>query len=282
MKKSILAIATFAAGMAFADSTTVTNDLVIGVLPLQMAANQSEIVIAVPWVEAGTNIAANAGVAVSNLVKTAGLTAGDELLYYDVGQKEFKVWELTDVGGTLYWVPEAEGLAADSATLKRGNAAIVKRLSNVNIATNIFVVGQYTTNAVDNTEIAAATVGQGAILSSYTLAAPPYSEGTDGYIDLNDFTWGKVWPKDTLVLGVASNETTNITYFRQLVRGKDEQGQECWGTNRTITITSGNITIAGRKVFTKAGCIPVGTGFWYNRTTNDTAEVNWTKTEENE
>lgn len=277
MKKSILAIATFAAGMAFADSTTVTNDLVIGVLPLQMAANQSEIVIAVPWVEAGTNIAANAGVAVSNLVKTAGLTAKDQLLYYDVGQKEFKVWELTDVGGTLYWVPEAEGLAADSATLKRGNAAIVKRLSNVNIATNIFVVGQYTTNAVDNTEIAAAPQPKSS--SAFTLAAPPYPEGgSDGFIDLNGFRWNDASPKDTLILGVSSNEQTGVVFYRQLVWGRENEGANyCWGTNYTPMITNGDVTYPGTKVFTPAGKIPVGTGFWYNRTTNEAATVEWTK-----
>ena len=141
----------------------------IGILR-KAAANKREIV-PVPW----TKFAAGAeDIAVSNLVKTAGLTAGDKLYVYDDSAKRYATWELQS---DKTWKPvktvkmvngKLEVQTADSpevATVKRGSGVWLERQDT---SKPIALVGQY--EAVGATTVVAAGT---AALPSWNLIASP-------------------------------------------------------------------------------------------------------------
>ena len=141
----------------------------IGILR-KAAANKREIV-PVPW----TKFAAGAeDIAVSNLVKTAGLTAGDKLYVYDDSAKRYATWELQS---DKTWKPvktvkmvngKLEVQTADSpevATVKRGSGVWLERQDT---SKPITLVGQY--EAVGATTAVAAGTPT---LPSWNLIASP-------------------------------------------------------------------------------------------------------------
>ena len=141
----------------------------IGILR-KAAANKREIV-PVPW----TKFAAGAeDIAVSNLVKTAGLSAGDKLYVYDDSAKRYATWELQS---DKTWKPvktvkmvngKLEVQTADSpevATVKRGSGVWLERHD---ITKPIHFVGQH--EAVGATTVVAAGT---AALPSWNLIASP-------------------------------------------------------------------------------------------------------------
>ena len=236
--KSIFAASLLVAGAAFADSTEVTTEYVLGVFPLSVS--EGENIINVPWVESGTT---GAGVAVTNLVKTANLTKGDSLLWYnpDVGQQKFYGWHVVsnEVSGTQYWQPtetinsygEKEFIESDSKTLSKGDAIILK----VANAGTVDIVGQYAEGNGSGIDVAAGS----SAAPKYTLFAPP---GVDAVCDINTgltFT-GTIDPKDMIWLADGT----------EVRRGKNN---DTW-----LGFKAGNIL----EPITSPS-IPKGQGAWY-------------------
>ena len=188
--KSIFAVSLLAAGAAFADTTEVETSYVVGVFPVAVSAGEN--IINVPWVESGTT---GAGVAVTNLVKTSNLTAGDSLIWYNPSDAKFYGWHVS--GG--YWVPtttitsygEKSFISSDSKTLSKGDAIILK-VANAGTA---YIVGQYDAGKGSGVAVTAGTSTN----PTYTLFAPP---GVDTGCAINgglEFT-GTVDDKDMIWL----------------------------------------------------------------------------------
>ena len=261
--KYIFAASLLVAGAAFADSTDVDTEFVVGVFPLTLQANVAETAIFVPWIESG----GTTGVAVSNLVKTAGLVAndgvnvtkGDELLWYD-GSK-FEAWELTtnSTDGVSYWVSAAQGAAADAQRIARGQSIILRRNNNYASATTVYLVGQYT-NASASSSIAGGTKAS----PTYTLIAPTAVSGT---VNLKTKLSG-VAAKNDAVTFIDGSTKKLKTY---VYNGTN------WGTPGFDTTKSPPLP-----TFTPASdadmTLSAGYGFWYKRCSGADAEeaiVNW-------
>ena len=135
--KSIFAVSLFMAGAAFADTTTVETEYVLGVLPVSISGNQ--VILSIPWIESGRDVD---GIAVSNLVKTAGLTDGDNLLWYNPADEKFEAWEVDgNEWKAVSSVSDLEKTKVEtgSTALLRGQAVILRRDSAS--STTIYIVG---------------------------------------------------------------------------------------------------------------------------------------------
>lgn len=285
--KSIFAASLLVAGAAFAGTTEVTNDLVIGVLPIPLAAEQKEAILSIPWIEAGTNTSAEAGIAATNLIKTAGLSVDDTLTWYNTNDSEtpYQQWKIVaGAGGTNYWGSAKKMLTLDSVSpaelgtstiMKRGQALILTRVGEPASlpATNVYIVGQYTSNSAGTTTFAKATTSAGKVQYTYTLAAPPQVDqigSVPGYIELNSNTWTNVGRRDTLIIG--SGEKAPVEFIRGKVKVNNADVYY-WGTNTFVLIDDGPY---GKMVFDPSALIPIGQGFWYKSTdTNDNVTVEW-------
>ena len=242
MKAKVFSASLLLAGLAFAGTTEVTDEYVLGVMPL--AISGKEVIINIPWVEAGT---AGGGVAVTNLVKTTGLTEGDNLLWYSPSDSKYRIWQATLHGGVLYWDAvssisqiDSSRVASDSPVLARGQALILKRKSEA--STTIYIVGQYTSASAS-----AITVSKG-----FNLLAPPIVSGS---VNLATCDW----------TGAAEGDAIIPAYGTRYVRHGSSWGQ--W------TYTKGT----GTWNFAEANTIDVsaGQGFWYERFANVSFNFNW-------
>ena len=187
MKRSIVVVALLAAGFAVAGTTEFSTDSVIGVLPV-CASNKTEVILSVPWVQAGDG----GDIAVSNLVKTTGLTYGENgatLSLYDPdkddGDGGYWTWNLTSntTDNVVYW-DEATGLDPSARTIKRGMALFLTR-KEADTNNTIYIIGQVGSTASITNVIKGATNVGGELVPSYTLIAPPCITA-NGYIGLND------------------------------------------------------------------------------------------------
>ena len=272
--KSIFAASLLVAGAAFADTTTVDTEYVLGVLPVAVT---NETIVAIPWIEAG---GASAGIAVTNLIKTATLAVGDILYWYDPsankGNGSYYTWKVSESAGVKYWenvLMATEGLTvaagADNASLLRGQAAFLKRTDSC-VTTNIYVVGQYT-NAVANTITTTIAAKKDTNIPSYTLLAPPYAEmlgSHAGYIDLNDSSidWGSPTLDDAIIVGIkyVTFKEKTVGVQDKYVWGTDSESKSGWGKYNGTT-------------FTRSAEVPVGKGLWYVSYRTSPGEVNWFK-----
>lgn len=219
MKKSIFCSALFIVGATFAGETEITTDNVVGVMPVS-ANGRPQVILSVPWVAEGGGFDT---IAVSNLVKTASLTAGPEgdpadgeyagdMLYWydnDTEVKNFKFWRLaTTSSGVKYWraVEDGDGAQAgapDVPQLSRGQAVILQRASSNEV---IYVVGQVGTNATVTTTIAPSSDGS---TPTYTLVAPPTASSSA--VNVNDFTFhGEINSADRITSDVVGNLVVTI------------------------------------------------------------------------
>ena len=179
MKKNAFLVASAvvcASASLFADN--VQGDNVFGVLPVLSKAEDT--IVAVPW--CACSAADDQPIAISNIVKTANLTA-DDMVYVLEGSSSataYKAWELKDSGGVLYWVSvENEGSggsgsspAADTATAKRGTAIRLHRQNPTDGEGNakpFYLFGQVGTLSTITTDIEPGSSESPA----YTLIAPP-------------------------------------------------------------------------------------------------------------
>ena len=235
--KTIFAASLLATGVAFADTAAVDAECVIGVLPVALAANQQEIILNIPWIEAGRS---SGGVAVANLVKTAGLAVNDSLLWYDTSTSKYEGWHIESINGTNQWVASASVLPTGISTvvvgataLNRGQAILLSRASVA--STTIYIVGGTTDVTASPLEMAAGTAQN----PVFTLFAPPTVSATG----INSLTWdGTIDPNDYIVLA----DGTQVKY---------DTSEEEW--------ISYSYDEYGRLVSNKDPEIPVGTGAWY-------------------
>ena len=238
--KIFLSASLLAVGVAFAKD--VTTDYVLGAMPISLAAGQTEVIIGVPWIEPGQG---SEGIAVSNIVKTANLSVGDLLCWYDTNATSWKFWRLTNGANDVkYWQSvvtsnDESGFSATDASetaLKRGEAVLLNRRSGTTPATTIYVVGQYSAAATDTI-----TLPRG----KTTLIAPPRDTATD----LNSrVTWTNVTAGDQILVQSGSGASAKIYVW--------DSSLEKWGSqtveNFEFVFTAGAVVPAGHGAFFKA------------------------------
>jgi len=246
MKAKVFSASLLFAGLAFAGTTEVTNEYVLGAMPL--AISGTEVIINIPWVEAGT---AGGGVAVTNLVKTTGLTEGDNLLWYSPSDRKYRIWQAADHEGVLYWdaVSSITGIgetrvASDSPVLARGQALILKRQTTGD-PTTIYIVGQYTSASAS-----AITVSKG-----FNLLAPPIVGGS---VDLAD--------PDRDWTGAANGDAIILASGTRYVRNNGSWGQWTYDTETGLwSFEAVNSSIP----------VYAGQGIWYERFANTSFDFSW-------
>ena len=273
MKKSILVASLLVAGVAIADSTEITCDNVLGVLPVSVPSNKVEIILSVPWVEPGGN---SDTVAVSNLVKTAGLRTGQngfKLDWYDIGNTNFNSFVLGESNGTNYW-DEASGgpVKPEDCVIKQGEALMltIPTVENPPLTNTFYIVGQVGTNATITTTITGATVTETdagiKTNATWTLLAPPNASTTA--IPLNELfaaenIEGEINQKDEIVtdsygVQVLRYVRTSNTFDAEI--GIYPTGNERWTVEARI---NGNANV------------PAGRGFWYKRCAPTDLKIKW-------
>lgn len=237
--KYIFAVSLLAAGAAFADTTEVETSYVMGVFPLTVG---KQAIINIPWIEAGADASdASATIAVTNLIKTATLKAGDQLFYYD--GSGYKAWYVDGDGDAVkVWKPYTDatvqtvsvGAMGDLKVLERGRALILNRAASYsdNSTTNVYIVGQYTSAAAPTISI-----GNG-----YTLLAPPVVTN----VNLVAYNWSGAHDGDQLIVGVTDR------YIRK---------NGAWG-QRTYNASTYAWSFEEKETIT----LPAGTGLFYYNT----------------
>lgn len=244
MKAKVFSASLLLAGLAFAGTTEVTNEYVLGAMPL--AISGTEVIINIPWVEAGT---AGGGVAVTNLVKTTGLVAGDNLLWYSPSDSKYRIWQATNHGGVLYWdavssITEigSSRVASDSPVLARGQALILKRQTPGD-PTTIYIVGQYTSASAS-----AITVSKG-----FNLLAPPIVGGS---VNLATCTWTGAADGDAIILASGTRYVRNDGSWGQWTYDKETGLWSFEAVNSSIPVSAGQ-------------------GIWYERFANASFDFSW-------
>jgi len=252
MKKSIFSASVLIAGLAFAGATQVTDEYVLGVMPVA-TSGKSQVILSIPWVQEGgvTNV-----IAVTNLVKTAGLAAGDKLTWYDTDAGKYQQWQVVVRDGIGYWDPVTAVEPSDSyetpatdAALAQGQAVVLTTTAS---PTTLYVVGQVGANSSVTTTVSG---------NSWTLLAPP--RGSTSEVDFNTCASdGNGWAsceEDEITTGVLNG--TRKTYTCKNV-GSPESPSYKWTTSVFST--------------SHTAMIPAGQGFWYNRKKSGSVTITWT------
>ena len=254
MKTKMLSLVPlFAAGAVFATPTEFSSSYVIGAMPVSLASGQTEAIISIPWVESG---AATEGIAVSNIVKTANLTDGDMLYWYNTSTSSWDMWYLTTgTGDVKYWqsvsTSDTSGdelggfhkVDASATPLNRGEAILLKRSGTT--ATTIYVIGQYSASATESLTIAKGSKASPKV----TMIAPPKAAATD----LNDATWTNVGSGDLIYIRAGDGGLVK-TFFYQ----NGEWGYETVDFSKDTPV-----------VFNQTAIVPIGCGAFYVSQTDD-------------
>ena len=234
---TFLSVSMLATCSAFAASTA-TSENVIGVL--RVDSPYARTIVAVPWVAAGVEAG---DIKVTDIVKTANLSEGDELHYYNGAN--FNSWRLN---GNKEWVPANQvsenggsGTSPDSAVqgLPRGGALILVRKEPAN---PIFLQGQYS-----SAPMSAQTLASGGTKMSpvYSLIAPPSTTGKD--FDLMSGTWSNVGAYDQIIIQQAGGKNIVCQWSDSAWKVGEWTGEVPF---KTFSLTA-------------APSIPAGTGCWY-------------------
>ena len=254
--KSIFAASLLVAGAAFADTTTVDTEYVLGVMPVT-ADGKTQVILSVPWVAEGST---NLAVTVTNLVKTAGLADGDKLTWYNPSTQKYMAWEV-ETDGTVapYWKPvpswgSSSVLPAGGEAILRGEAIVLTREATSGA---IYVIGQVGTSGATTTTTISATDGDG----SWELLAPPQAS-TDA-VDFNSAASdGSNW--STCVGDEITVDGANGLFktYKCVDRGEAKNPRYVWATSKYAK--------------TPTAMIPAGRGFWYHRAANkDELTITW-------
>ncbi|MBQ7234366.1 MAG: hypothetical protein IJS36_03050, partial [Kiritimatiellae bacterium] len=237
------------AGAAFATATTVDSSYVLGVMPVT-ATGKNQVILSIPWVAEGGATA----IAVTNLVKTAGLEADDTLTWYDTTASKYKQWKVTKNGEVGYWTPvtvtDDTGsyvTPAENATLLRGQAVVLMRKSTSN---PIYVIGQVGASGSVTTEIEPAASESA---PKYTLIAPPVASGAVFDLNTASLFTGTIHANDEITTDVVNGMPVKF------VRNADNTG---WRYVNDLTGTSAKV--------------PAGRGFWYKRCGTGSLSITWT------
>lgn len=245
MKKLIALFCVASAVTAFAD-TPAASDNVFGVLRVDSTAEQT--IVSIPWEAPG-----GGAIKVKDAIKTANLTKGDQLYYYDATATtpSYKLWVLGDNGWegatTVKDGDDGKGAIAASAggdeMLARGGALILVRHAP---SMPFYLYGQYTSSAAE-VNLATPASDAGVDTAAYSLIAPPKTVAdTDGYILLANATWTNIETTDNIVLPSGQVLNWNGT---------------SWGV-MTYQDAQGKWTFEG-KWDTSGAKIPMGQGVWF-------------------
>lgn len=226
------------------DGTTVAklvSENTVGVLKTATSAKKA--IIAVPWL----SLADGGNISVANLVKTAGLTAGDKLHVYNKAASRYDVYELA---ADRAWTPKAiykvgadgtvEAVSSgtpETTTVARGNGVWLERQDT---AKAIVSYGQVASGTVATT-IDAGTAEK----PTWNLLAVPTTTAVDVAA-----TFGAS-EADTLIVPTAGAP--------KICTVKDG----AWGYEKAVSVTD-KFGKTGVKVVRETVTeLPAGTGFWY-------------------
>lgn len=263
----IFAASLVVACAAFADSTTITTDSVIGVMPVKTTKEQ--VILSIPWSESVD------GVAVTNLVKTAGLNYDATLTWYNTSDGgKYAHWHLSDADadGVRYWVPrtgateeEVFTVAADNAVIKRGDALVLTGTNST--STSIFyVVGPVGATSSITTAVERATIQAEKVVPSYTLLAFPGATGEAvnanslQFIDPEDPEADPVDNRDRIIVDFVGSQPAE--FVRRVVEISKGTSARRWVSVYDQTNAS-------------SAMIPAGRGFWYKRYGTGKMSVVW-------
>lgn len=259
MKKTALLTVSALLAVAPVFASDVEGSNVFGLLTVLSKATDT--IVAVPWCECST--ADDQPIAISNIVKTANLTAGDKLAALSTNGVYLNTWTLkSGTGDVLYWDSDKTvvesgvtdtTIAADKTFAARGTAILLHRQSPTEDgnAKPFYLYGQ-----VGTTETVTSTIenaGASETTPVYTLIAPP----TDGDVNilsaLSDAVSG-----DSIVVrnlnGIARTYTYNGSDWTY--RARPDSATE------TIALTIN---------------ISAGTGAWYvSRNSSAKPTITWT------
>lgn len=196
MKRVLFTVAILAASVCAADEITSSN--VLGILPVTSSAKRT--IVSVPW--CAMSATDNAAIQVSNVVKTANLTAGD-MLHFVNSDGSYLSWRLANGAGDVkFW--ESVNIATEGGftvspnahdqTVARGNCIVlIRQYPGTKAEPNTFYLyGQVGTSASVETTVVAGTSESPA----YTLIAAP----TAAAWKVNDITWSKVGENDSICI----------------------------------------------------------------------------------
>lgn len=244
MKKSFLAASLLIAGVVFADTTTVDTEYVLGVLPVS-TTGRNEVILSIPWVAEGTG----GNIAVSNLVKTAGLPSGTTLTWYNTSRSRYEAWNIENG----QW-KEATELDAAVHALPQGNAVVLSTTGTM--PATVYVVGQVGTSVSTTTEISANSHDK------WFLLAPPCASMSE----VNFNTAASVGGDWSACVGdeiVVDSANGLLKTYKCVDRGESADTETypryVWTTSKYSA--------------THTAMIPAGRGFWYHRSANNTDEV---------
>lgn len=247
MKKSFLVASLLIAGVVFADTTTVDTDYVLGVLPVS-TTGRDQVILSIPWVAEGTG----GNIAVSNLVKTAGLPTGTgvtKLTWYNTSAGKYETWSLEDG----QW-KEASEVDPATKVLPQGNAVVLSTTGD--LPDTVYVVGQVGTSGTPTTSIAADSGDK------WFLLAPPCASTIE--VDFNTAaSVGGDWSAcvgDEIVVDAANGL---LKTYKCVDRGESANTETY---PRYVWTTS-------KYAATHTAMIPAGRGFWYHRSASNTGAV---------
>ena len=223
----------------------VASENKLGVLQTVSAAKKT--IIAVPWLSL-TGLTDGNAIAVADLVKTAGLTAGDKLHVYNKAESRYDVYELA---ADRAWTPKAiykvgadgtvEAVSSgtpETTTVARGNGVWLERHDTTKA---IVSYGQVASGTV------ATTIDAGmAENPTWNLLAVP----TTTAVDIKT-TFGAS-EADTLIVPMAGAP--------KICTVKDG----AWGYAKSVPVTDASGNKLGVRVERETVTeLPAGTGFWY-------------------
>ncbi|MBQ4384911.1 MAG: hypothetical protein II823_03180 [Kiritimatiellae bacterium] len=240
MKKSFLVASLLIAGVVSADTTTVDTDYVLGVMPVS-TASRKQVILSIPWVAEGTG----GNIAVSNLVKTAGLPTGTgvtKLTWYNTSAGEYETWSL-EAG---QW-KEASEVDPATKVLPQGNAVVLSTTGD--LPDTVYVVGQVGTSATYATVITEGSAGK------WFLLAPPCA--STSAVDFNTYaTFSGDCIGDRITVD-------GVNYFTYMNVGTTESPTYKWTRSKYAV--------------EHTAMIPAGRGFWYQRaeTNSGALTITW-------
>lgn len=203
---------------------------------LRVDSSDPVTVVSVPWVGVGST---DGKIAVTDVVKTANLKAGDELYFYD--GSDYKMWRLTaekqwEIAGT-------QNGDVPSASLTRGGAIILKRTTP---ASCFYLYGQYEATAAAATALPE---------NAYSLIAPPKTDAANGVIALSSAKWTGITSSDHIILPNGNQLDWNGTAWGKKTYSGPDDWTGTWSTTDAV--------------------IPMGQGVWFKAGAGAEKSVQW-------
>ena len=263
----LVASAVVCASMSVVADDTVQGGNVFGILTV--LSKSTDTIVAVPWCECSTN--ENKSIAISNIVKTANLSVGDELYALNDSREKVNKWELSEgEGGVKYWngirVVVQSGsvedpVPAEQSHAARGSAIILHRQNPTDgngDAKPFYLYGQVGNTSTVTTQV---IVSPSEGVPAYTLVSPP----NDADVDII---------ADNIVANPASGDSIVVRNLAGVSRTYTYNGTN-WVYYKATKGEEGRITVA--ELTADSITIKCGTGAWYvSRTASDPApSFNW-------